>query len=285
MKHRWISLLIICALLLVVPATLAQDAPEPDDCIPSNDYETEAQAAISDGNAERAAYLYACAIKIDPTNGDLYYSRGDVWYDLREWELLVADMTSAIELDPEIPARAWNLRAIAYSYLLEIDLAAADYTYLLEETDFDEAIVYNNLGWAYNRAGEYQLAAETYVTLTEIARDTPEEIIIEPGEPVVVTMTGTSAFDFVFEVVDGAVITMTATGLEGMDTTMVLIGPGDQPLIANDDIDADNDNFNSGIFDYAVPRGGAYALRVIQWVSDDDVGPVEVLIDVSYPQG
>lgn len=85
------------------------------------------------GQHRQAVALYGCAIDIDPARPEAYKARGKVYLD----------------------------------YLNNLDRAIEDYTAVIERTP-DDAIAYNNRGWAYQRKRLYTLAISDYDRAVEI---------------------------------------------------------------------------------------------------------------------
>ncbi|WP_299880819.1 tetratricopeptide repeat protein [uncultured Cocleimonas sp.] len=61
----------------------------------------EAYDVKSEGDTKSAIEKYSTAIKYDPDNGDLFNQRARAYYDERKHALALADIKTAIELEPE----------------------------------------------------------------------------------------------------------------------------------------------------------------------------------------
>ncbi len=64
-------------------------------------------------NAEKAILQYDEKIKLDPTNGSLYYSRGNSKFAAYDSEGAIEDYSRAIELDPKL-GEAYHNRGLSH---------------------------------------------------------------------------------------------------------------------------------------------------------------------------
>lgn len=95
---------------------------------------------------------YDKAIKLDPSNANAYYERGDAHAEIGEYGRAIADYSKAIELDPR-HALAYFNRAYAYGEIGEYNKSIADYSKAIELNPSD-AQAYYNRGLDYHNKGE-----------------------------------------------------------------------------------------------------------------------------------
>ncbi|MBI5294893.1 MAG: tetratricopeptide repeat protein [Chloroflexi bacterium] len=86
----------------------------------------------------------------------LYFYRGNAHLGLNQFDLALADLSRAIQLDPQFSS-AYTNRGLAHSFLLHYDLALDDYSKAIQ-LDPQNASAYNNRGSAYNSLEKYGLA-------------------------------------------------------------------------------------------------------------------------------
>jgi tetratricopeptide (TPR) repeat protein len=84
------------------------------------------------GRLDDALKEYGEAIKLDPTYGMYYYSRGLVRADKKDYQAAIVDYCEAIKLSPN-KSRIYKSRAFSYSKINQFDKAIADYSKFLEE--------------------------------------------------------------------------------------------------------------------------------------------------------
>jgi tetratricopeptide (TPR) repeat protein len=74
---------------------------------------------------DRAIDVLTEALRLDPQDVTIYYSRGVAYRHLEQYDLAIADHTKAIKFDPKYP-NAYNGRGVVYRHLEQYDLAIAD---------------------------------------------------------------------------------------------------------------------------------------------------------------
>lgn len=79
---------------------------------------------------EHAVQDYSKAIELDPTQLDYYY-RGIIYRELGKLDEAIADLTSALDLNPEFTS-AYNIRAYAYFEQGKLEQAIADVTQAIQ---------------------------------------------------------------------------------------------------------------------------------------------------------
>ncbi|WP_354634905.1 trypsin-like peptidase domain-containing protein [Planktothricoides raciborskii] len=100
------------------------------------------------------------SIKTDNKSAADYYNQGLRNYNLKKYDLAIADYNQAIALDPNDSAAYYN-RGIAYSDLKKYDLAIADYNKAIA-LDQNFANAYYNLGLIAEITGDVQTAIKNY---------------------------------------------------------------------------------------------------------------------------
>lgn len=126
-------------------------------------YPDQAHAYNSRGNIyyderdyERAMADFTQAIEIDPQFAIAYNNRGNIHAGLGEDERAIADYDQAIEINPQYAIAHYN-RGNAYYRLREDERAIADYDQAIR-FDPQLAIAYDKLGQIYYISGNYELA-------------------------------------------------------------------------------------------------------------------------------
>jgi len=108
------------------------------------------------GELDLAITNFDQVIELNPSFGDAYANRADVWKAKDEMEKAMADYAQAIELDPTVPRYFYN-RATAYKKLGEMELAIADYDQAIE-LDPEFSYAYHNRANIYKDLGNYDQA-------------------------------------------------------------------------------------------------------------------------------
>lgn len=101
-------------------------------------------------------------IQITPSKGELYYQRGDLYFDLEEYKNAVFDFEKAISLN-YTTADVWYLKGLTYDRLGNKEKAISDYKASLQ-LDSTNAMAYNNIGHIYMKQWS-DLKAEKYFKL------------------------------------------------------------------------------------------------------------------------
>lgn len=132
--------------------------------------------ALSSDLLERSIAEYAQAIQLDPTNVDLYLSRGDVRRDAGRFELALADYSRALNFEPE-SSRAFLQRGNLYYAMAQqrvrvanLERALDDYTAALK---FDPANVQCLIARskAYIGLGQATMAIEDLLNALKLSSD------------------------------------------------------------------------------------------------------------------
>jgi tetratricopeptide (TPR) repeat protein len=96
--------------------------------------------------------------------------RGGAYLRKMQYDLAIADLTQAIEIDPSLSA-AFNARGAAYQFQGKYDLATDDYSHAIMLDARVEYLV--NRGIAYRQGGKYDLAIADY---SEVIRRVPNHV-------------------------------------------------------------------------------------------------------------
>jgi len=100
-------------------------------------------------------------IEANASNAGAYVKRGDIYYDIAEYDKAIMDYTKAIELMPEV-VYGYYARAQAYEKAGQIENALQDLGYALELSP-SSANIYYRRGLIYaNRLGENERAIEDF---------------------------------------------------------------------------------------------------------------------------
>jgi hypothetical protein len=68
---------------------------------------------------------------------------------------------------------------------------------------------------------------------------------------------------------DVITIELTATDPDSLDTFVALLGPDNNVVATNDDVDFDNGNYNSAIVDFTLPTSGTYTIVATRYKGED----------------
>lgn len=157
--------------------------------------------------------------------GYAYFTRADVWTGTENWDKALADLKTALELQPQMQDY-YMARGAIYSETQRLDLAAPDF---------------------YRR-----------MTLTE--RESIEASLT-PDEPVIIEMDYAVAARLQFEGEAGQLVSISARDYlgTGVDPLLVLLDVDGRPLLGDDDGGGETDAL---IADYELPADGAYTVMV-----------------------
>jgi tetratricopeptide (TPR) repeat protein len=114
---------------------------------PRNAHAHGAVAAVLEkkGALEEAIAEYARALELDPKNAVIWSNRGVAYTELGEYEKAIADLSKAIELEPKDPV-FWTNRGYAYNKLHQYEKALADLNKGIE-FEPKNARAWSNLAW------------------------------------------------------------------------------------------------------------------------------------------
>jgi len=114
--------------------------PESLEVSPSERYVEEGQEQVEAGTLASAIESYTQAIRLDPTNANAYYWRGQAYYTLKEYDKGIQDLTEAIELIPA--SESVFIRSMYFIIRAAIKFEKQDYARAIE--DFTHAIELEN---------------------------------------------------------------------------------------------------------------------------------------------
>ncbi len=117
---------------------------------------------------EKALADLNMSLQINEKNANAYNSRGAVYGTLGQNDLALADMNKSIELDPLKPESYTN-RAILHSTMKNNVAASADYKTYLEKFNPGNSNIWNDLGISYFSMGDFNKALESFKKATQIS--------------------------------------------------------------------------------------------------------------------
>merc|ERR1719348_585901 len=112
--------------------------PTEEEMDQANEKRSEAMAAMSDGDLQKAVDLFTEAIKLNPTSAMLYAKRGNILLKQKRVKACIKDCDMAIKLNPD-SASAFKFRGRAHRLLGQWLEAAKDLR-LAAKLDFDEQV-------------------------------------------------------------------------------------------------------------------------------------------------
>lgn len=196
------------------------------------------------GDTEEAVELYTEAIETAedpiPELANAYYNRALTVFGEADWDVIIDDLTEALELQPEMHD----------SYLAR--------------------------GIAYQESGDTQSAGEDFIRRIELLEmETIEDSLDAVDE---VTMSYGTVYRLSFEGEEGQVITATARAAfpdeETVDPLIVILGPDGNAIAGDDDFGGELD---SQVAEFELPEDGTYIL-VISHANGGYDGMVDVSV-------
>lgn len=126
----------------------------------SNQKVEEAGKFYDKGDHSGAIKILEAALQLNSKNEIAYYGRGNVYSELRQYELAIKDYSEAILLKPNY-ADAYYNRGITYKELNRYELAIADFNKATQlKTNFYQA--YYNCANTYCDLNQYERAIQDY---------------------------------------------------------------------------------------------------------------------------
>lgn len=124
---------------------------------------------IQNGKFSEAEKVLKQALDLNPKNADAHFWQGVLLFNQGNFENAVEILTKCIELTPN-KGQAYGLRAWVHYKLFELEDAISDFSKAIEinSDPNDLTIFYNNRGLAYEKNGDYELAAQDYSKCIEL---------------------------------------------------------------------------------------------------------------------
>lgn len=134
-----------------------------------SDY-SEAKKAGKSKDFDKAFALYQKVIDSGQLKGkdlaEIYYSRGNTWFDKGDLDKAIADFSKCVELDPK-NGDAYYSRAFAWDYKGEPDKAIADFTKAVEINPKDAESYYSR-GNTWFDKGDMVRAIQDFTKAVEV---------------------------------------------------------------------------------------------------------------------
>lgn len=204
-------------------------------------HEYRAHANFDLGNYQAALEDYNLSIGAGLQPSLSYYNRAVILADMGRTDAAIADFSRALEISPNW-ADAYLYRASLYAQQGDIESATPDY-------------------FAWIQGIEAQRTTQTDVS-----------------EPITLAMSEGQVYYIPFTALAGQRVTVTAEATTaGFDPLIVILNNRDEPIIASDDISAEN--FDSRIDSFRLPNGRDFTL-VVSHAGGGSEGAVEVTLTV-----
>lgn len=123
------------------------------------------------GDCENAIKYYTQGLELEPRSRPAYQHRASCYYKLHQYELAIADYSTAIELTKTPDALlgiAYNNRGYAFKELGKYDSAISDFTCAIR-TDPKRADFYLNRAITYGERGDHIHAIADYDKVIELS--------------------------------------------------------------------------------------------------------------------
>jgi len=146
-------------------------------------YTRRGEAYYYKGDYDKAITDYDQAIRIDANYAVAYNNRGHVYRNQGNYDRAIADLDQAIRLNPNY-TKAFANRGYAYWYKGDYDKAITDYDQAIR-IDPNYAVAYNNRGLVYRNQGDYDRAIVDY----------DQTIRLDPNSAVPYTNRGDAYYD------------------------------------------------------------------------------------------
>ena len=124
------------------------------------------------GDREGAAAAYTRAIEMDPNYAAAYYNRACVWLAKKNYDGLIADATTALNLGHGSKANLLCLRGTGWAGKGDFEKALTDHNAAIT-IDPSYALAYNNRGNDYYRKGEVAKAIKDCEKSIELDSSSP----------------------------------------------------------------------------------------------------------------
>lgn len=122
---------------------------------------------------EAAIENYTQALENHKIDANIFYKRGNVYYDLKDYNRAITDYTQAININPNF-SKAYIKSGLARFYLADYYGAIEDYTQAIRINSYD-AVAFKNRGNVRSFVGDSQGAIEDYTQARKINPSLLEE--------------------------------------------------------------------------------------------------------------
>ena len=129
-------------------------------------YNSRGQYYYENRQYDQALEDFNRAVEIDPTYAKAWYNRGNVFDETGVFDRAIDDFTRAIELEPHY-TMAYNNRGLTYRHMGNYEKAIADFTTALD-LDPNYAKAYNNRGMVLAQVGEHPRAIADFTRAIRI---------------------------------------------------------------------------------------------------------------------
>jgi tetratricopeptide (TPR) repeat protein len=123
-------------------------------------YNSRGQYYYENKQYDKALNDFNRAVEIDPTYAKAWYNRANVFDETGDYALAIDDFTQAIALERGY-TMAYNNRGLAYRHAGDYEKAVADFTMVLS-LDPNYAKAYNNRGMVFAQVGEHLRAIDDF---------------------------------------------------------------------------------------------------------------------------
>ena len=124
------------------------------------------------GKFDDAVPVYTKAIESFSDRPDVYFSRGDCYFNLQLPEKALADYTKCLELDPDF-SDAINEKGVVLAQMGQFELAAEQFSLLINKLP-DNVLALRNRGLCLHDLGNYEEALRDYEKAIELNDKDPE---------------------------------------------------------------------------------------------------------------
>jgi tetratricopeptide (TPR) repeat protein len=124
---------------------------------------------LAKGEYDAAISAYSQALQVQPYDAEVYYKRGNAYYNKEDYPAAITDYIQVININPNY-IQAYNKSGNARYYMGDYEGAIAEYTHVITIHP-DDAFAYRNRAYVRSCIGDNQGAIEDY---TEAIRINPQ---------------------------------------------------------------------------------------------------------------